>query len=175
MAGWVVSGRGVEGWTLFGVHYFNRALYSVSLLLTFSFTSFISFSWWCHFHDEPAFHWTLEEKGRGWLSVCITEETMSEGGGGELYREQRRWRTSLVCIINSLATGAAMVSEGPAVSIIAGDSLYWCHCFSSLACVCKLAHSSSEPVQNGIGWEHLAYVMLATVPALVPGIWGKWG
>lgn len=57
------------------------------------------------------------------LSVCITEKSVCIGGDGELNTEQRRYITSLMCVINGSATGAAVVFEGPAVSIIAGDSL----------------------------------------------------
>ncbi len=104
------------GWTLRGVHDYNRALHcsrcSLSLL-----TLFISFSWWCHFHAEPDFLRTLKRGGGGFLFWETVEWGRREGR--EVNREQRRQGTSPVCTINSCATGAAVVSAGPIVSIMA--------------------------------------------------------
>lgn len=52
-----------------------------------------------------------------------SRERARKGGGREQKREKRRLRTCLVRMINSRARGAEMLSEGPTVSAIAGDSL----------------------------------------------------
>lgn len=119
--GWPVSGGGVEGgrWEAYMTiteHFTVFTVFSpsdwISLFHTVHF-----FAWWCHFHAEPDFQRTLE--GRRVEVFFFFWEMKREGGVGELNRKQRRRGTSPVWMINSWATGAAMVSEGPAVSIMA--------------------------------------------------------
>lgn len=66
-------------------------------------------------------------RGLGWFPVRITRgrerERVRKGGGREQNREKRRLRTCLVSVMKSRATGPEMLSEGPAVSVLAGDSL----------------------------------------------------
>lgn len=55
----------------------------------------------------------LRRKGRGEEGEgCFLFSEQKEGGGRELSREQRRQGTSPMCMINSWAMGAAMMSEG---------------------------------------------------------------
>lgn len=73
-----------------------------------------------------------------------------------------------MCMINSRATGAAMVSEGPAVSItpvthcadITASQL-WAR---TLSCSCKLAHSPSGPVQAWMEGEGPGYCDVSHIP-----------
>lgn len=90
--GWLAClWRRSGGWMLFGLHDYNRALYSMSLSCWLSlfrtvhfFLLMMSFPCWARLQRTP------EERGWGWLSVRITEESVRKGGGRELNREQRR-------------------------------------------------------------------------------------
>lgn len=116
-----VSGGGVEG-----------ERWEAYMTITEHFTVFTVFSpsdWISLFHRVHFFRLVMSfpcwarlpanSRGKAGGGGFLFWEMKREGGVREPNRKQRRRGTSPVWMINSWATGSAMVSEGPAVSIMA--------------------------------------------------------
>lgn len=146
------------GRTLRGIHDYNRALHcshcGLSLLSypVHFFLLMMSFSCLARFPTNF--------RGVG-VALCSQNcrERKGERKEGELNRKQRRHGTSPLCMINSCATGAATVSAGPVVLIMAVTqcadvtaSQLWV-----FGCSCKLTNSPSGPVQAVVERERPAY------------------
>lgn len=160
------------GWTLRGLHDYNRALHCIQCILSLSplslfLTDFLSFTS-SFFSVDDVISMLSQTSSELGGAFCSQKWWETQGGGTEVNREQRRQGASPVRMINSWTTGAVMVSEGPAVSIMpvthcadVTNSQLW---GGTLSCSCKLAHSPSRPVQAGIEWEGPAYCGVSHIP-----------